>query len=190
MFDTVRALYAKTGRTLLPPLGFNNTFAILVRGADARVARAPDDRRCGARVAALAGRVRLRVRRAAGRLSRPGEGLRAAVSRSAARDGPDADLPGAGGRAGRRDRRRRDGRPDQGARSGRSSRTTGTTSRPTTPRRWRAPRRCCAIRSVRTALEGLAGRVSAADMRAMNYAADVEHRDVAGIVREFLARTR
>ena len=25
-----------TGRTLLPPLGFNNTFAILVRGADAR----------------------------------------------------------------------------------------------------------------------------------------------------------
>ena len=29
-------LYAKSGRTLLPPLGFNNTFAILVRGADAR----------------------------------------------------------------------------------------------------------------------------------------------------------
>src|SRR4051794_1724072 len=36
VFDTVRGLYAKTGRTLLPPLGFNNTFAILVRGADAR----------------------------------------------------------------------------------------------------------------------------------------------------------
>src|SRR4029077_2774854 len=34
--DTARNLYAKTGRTLLPPLGFNNTFAILVRGADAR----------------------------------------------------------------------------------------------------------------------------------------------------------
>jgi len=32
----VRTLYAKTGRALLPPLGFNNTFAILVRGADAR----------------------------------------------------------------------------------------------------------------------------------------------------------
>src|SRR5206468_11767119 len=41
---------------------------------------------------------------------------------------------------------------------------------------------------LRVALEGLAGRVSAADMRAMNYAADVEHRDVAAIVREFLAR--
>src|SRR6185295_10580726 len=36
VFDTVRTLYAKTGRTLLPPLGFNNTFAILVRAADAR----------------------------------------------------------------------------------------------------------------------------------------------------------
>ncbi len=32
----VRDEYAKTGRTLLAPLGFNNTFAILVRGADAR----------------------------------------------------------------------------------------------------------------------------------------------------------
>ena len=36
VFDTVRDLYARSGRTLLPPLGFNNTFAILVRGADAR----------------------------------------------------------------------------------------------------------------------------------------------------------
>jgi osmoprotectant transport system permease protein len=32
----VRDLYASTGRTLLPPLGYDNTFAILVRGADAR----------------------------------------------------------------------------------------------------------------------------------------------------------
>ena len=36
VFNTVRDFYAKTGRTLMPPLGFNNTFAILVRGADAR----------------------------------------------------------------------------------------------------------------------------------------------------------
>jgi osmoprotectant transport system permease protein len=34
--DTVRTLYANSGRTLLPPLGYDNTFAILVRGADAR----------------------------------------------------------------------------------------------------------------------------------------------------------
>ena len=39
VFDTVRELYARTGRTLLPPLGFNNTFAILVRGRDAREQR-------------------------------------------------------------------------------------------------------------------------------------------------------
>jgi osmoprotectant transport system permease protein len=32
----VAALYAESGRTVLPPLGFNNTFAILVRTADAR----------------------------------------------------------------------------------------------------------------------------------------------------------
>ena len=42
---------------------------------------------------------------------------------------------------------------------------------------------------VREALERLSGRVSAADMRAMNYAADVEHHDVAAIVREFLDKS-
>ena len=41
---------------------------------------------------------------------------------------------------------------------------------------------------IRAALEGLGGRISAADMRAMNYAADVEHRDIGAIVREFLGR--
>lgn len=35
-FERVRDAYARTGRTLLAPLGFNNTFAILVRGEDAR----------------------------------------------------------------------------------------------------------------------------------------------------------
>jgi glycine betaine/choline ABC-type transport system substrate-binding protein len=34
--NTTRQLYADSGRTLLPPLGFDNTFAILVRGSDAR----------------------------------------------------------------------------------------------------------------------------------------------------------
>lgn len=36
VLDEVRRLYAETGRSTLEPLGFNNTFAILVRGADAR----------------------------------------------------------------------------------------------------------------------------------------------------------
>jgi len=40
--------------------------------------------------------------------------------------------------------------------------------------------------SLRAALEGLAGRISAEDMRRMNYAVDGEHRDVAEVVREFL----
>jgi osmoprotectant transport system permease protein len=34
--NTVRHLYGDSGRTLLAPLGFNNTFAILVRASDAR----------------------------------------------------------------------------------------------------------------------------------------------------------
>jgi glycine betaine/choline ABC-type transport system substrate-binding protein len=36
VIDTVRELYANSGRTLLAPLGYDNTFAILVRGVDAR----------------------------------------------------------------------------------------------------------------------------------------------------------
>jgi osmoprotectant transport system permease protein len=36
VLDTVRERYAASGRTMLPSLGFNNTFAMLVRGADAR----------------------------------------------------------------------------------------------------------------------------------------------------------
>ena len=36
VLDEIRTLYANTGRSMLAPLGFNNTFAILVRGEDAR----------------------------------------------------------------------------------------------------------------------------------------------------------
>jgi osmoprotectant transport system permease protein len=43
---------------------------------------------------------------------------------------------------------------------------------------------------VRDALARLAGRISEDDMRAMNAAVDVEHRDVAVTVKEFLARTQ
>jgi glycine betaine/choline ABC-type transport system substrate-binding protein len=44
--------------------------------------------------------------------------------------------------------------------------------------------------SVRTAIEGLSGRISAAEMRAMNYAADAEHRDIREIARQFLESLR
>jgi glycine betaine/choline ABC-type transport system substrate-binding protein len=40
---------------------------------------------------------------------------------------------------------------------------------------------------VRRALATLAGRVSERDMRAMNRAVDLDRRDVADVVREFLA---
>jgi glycine betaine/choline ABC-type transport system substrate-binding protein len=43
--------------------------------------------------------------------------------------------------------------------------------------------------AVRTALEGLAGRVTPSAMRALNHAVDVEHRDVPRVVSEFLDRT-
>lgn len=39
VLETVRGLYARSGRAVLEPLGFNNTFAILVRGRDARERR-------------------------------------------------------------------------------------------------------------------------------------------------------
>ena len=42
--------------------------------------------------------------------------------------------------------------------------------------------------AARAALDGLAGRISAADMRALNHAVDVERQDVTAVVRRFLAR--
>jgi osmoprotectant transport system substrate-binding protein len=41
---------------------------------------------------------------------------------------------------------------------------------------------------IRTALEALAGKITADDMRAMNEAVDGQHRDPADVVREFRAR--
>jgi glycine betaine/choline ABC-type transport system substrate-binding protein len=41
---------------------------------------------------------------------------------------------------------------------------------------------------VRKSLEHLGGKITAADMRSLNYAADVEHKDIARIVAEFLTR--
>ena len=41
---------------------------------------------------------------------------------------------------------------------------------------------------VRIAIEKLSGKISAEEMRALNYAADVEHRDIKEIAREFIER--
>ena len=171
-----------------PPLGFNNTFAILVRGADARARglRTIDD---AARVAPrVAGRLRLRVPGAAGRLSRAWRRPTACVSQPAAGDGPDAELSRARVGPGRSDRRRRHGRADQG----RSISFQLEDNRRYFPPYDAVPvaRAATLLRypQVRKALEGLAGRISAADMREMNHAADAQHENPADIARRFLNR--
>ena len=73
VFAQIRDRYAALGVTALPRLGFNNTFAILVRAADARAAGLEDDRRPRTRVPPIvARRLWLRVSRAAGRIHGPG----------------------------------------------------------------------------------------------------------------------
>jgi osmoprotectant transport system permease protein len=187
VYGTVREQYARTGRTLLPPLGFNNTFAILVRGADARrlglktiddvVGQAPRwhagfgyeflERPDG--YPGLAARYGLRF------ASPPGV-MDLSLSYRALASG-QVDLIAGDATAGLirgldlvqlEDNRHYfppyDAAPVANAAT------------------------LLKYPKVRAALEGLAGRVSADDMRAMNYAADVEHKDIAAIVRDFLGR--
>jgi osmoprotectant transport system permease protein len=189
VFGSVRDLYARSGRTLLPPLGFNNTFAILVRGADARAQglktiddaaqRSPQWR---------AGFGYEFVERPDGfpglaktyGLRFPGAPLvmdltlsyRALASRQ-------VDLIAGDATAGlikgldlvQLDDNRHYFPPYDAAPVARAETLL------------RYP-------TVRTALEKLANRISADDMRAMNYAADVEHRDITQIARAFLERVR
>jgi osmoprotectant transport system permease protein len=185
VYRTVRELYARTGRTLLPPLGFNNTFAILVRGADARARRL--------RTIEDAAREAPHWRAGFGYefVERPDgyAGLTAAyglrfpqaprvmdltLSYRALAAG-QVDLIAGDATAGLikaldlvqlEDNRHYFPPYDAAA-----------VARAGTLLRYPAARR---------ALERLAGRIQAADMRAMNYAADVEHRDTAAVARSFL----
>ena len=190
VYETVRALYARTGRTLLPPLGFNNTFAILVRGKDARSQHLStiDD---AARVSSQwrAGFGYEFVERPDGY---PGlaKAYGLAISGSAARHGLDPQLSRARLRTGGSDCRRRDRWLDQGPRPVPARRQS--TLFPAVRRSGGRTRRDPSALSRRFARlwSSLSGDVSAADMRAMNYAADVEHRDVRAIVGDFLARSR
>ena len=118
VLDEVRRRYADAGLTVLDPLGFENTFAILVRAADAERLRLDDDRRRGRTRRRVAGGLWLRVPAAGGRLPGPGEDLRADVSRAAARDGPLAHLSSARRRAGGPRRGRRHQRSDCGVWAG------------------------------------------------------------------------
>jgi osmoprotectant transport system permease protein len=189
VFETVRALYARSGRTLLPPLGFNNTFAILVRGSEARSRRLRTiDDAARESVRWRAGFGYEFVERPDGfpglakayglRFPDPPRVMDLTLSYRALAAG-QVDLIAGDATAGlikgldlfQLEDNRHYFPPYDAAAVARA----GTLLR---------------YPQLRTALEHLAGRVSAADMRAMNYAADVEHRDVGAIVRDFLARTR
>ena len=186
VFPQVRDLYARSGRTLLPPLGFDNTFAILVRGSDAR--------QLGLRTIEDAARVAPRWRAGFGYefLERPDGyaglartyGLRFAgaphvmdltLSYRALASG-QVDLIAGDATAGlikrldlvRLEDNRRYFPPYDAVPVARAQTLL------------RYPQ-------VRTAIERLAGRISADDMQAMNYAADGLHEDVSVIVGRFLA---
>jgi len=187
--DTVRQLYADSGRTLLPPLGFDNTFAILVRGSDAREQRL--------RTIDDVARVSSRWRAGFGYefLERP-DGYRglARTYDLAFRDPPQVmdltlsyralasgqvDLIAGDATAGliksldlvQLEDNRRYFPPYDAVPVARAATLL------------RYPR-------VRTALVDLAGRISADDMRAMNHAVDARREHPADIARRFLDRRR
>src|SRR5262249_31402258 len=186
VFTTVRDFYARSGRTLLPPLGFNNTFAILVRGADARsrglrtiddAARESPHWRAGlgyefvGRPAGFPGMAKAYDMR----FPSPPRVMDLTLSYRALASG-QVDLIAGDSTAGlikgldlyQLEDTRHYFPPYDAAIVGRATAFL------------RYP-------EARAALERLNGRISAADMRAMNYAADVEHQDVPAIARNFLA---
>ena len=187
VFDTVRTLYANSGRTLLPPLGFNNTFAILVRGRDARAKglRTIED--------AVPESAHWRAGFGYEFVERP-DGYTGLAKTYGLRF-PDAprvmDLTLSY-------RALASGQVDVIAGDATAGLIKGLDLvQLEDTRHYFPPYDAAAVAraetllrypQVRTALERLSGRVSPADMRAMNFAADVEHRDVPVIVREFLAR--
>jgi len=189
VFEAVRQDYARTGRTLMPPLGFNNTFAILVRGADARARRLAtiDD----------AAREAPHWRAGFGYefMERP-DGF-PGLARTYGLRFPDAprvmDLT-------LTYRALAAGQVDLIAGDSTAGLIKGLDLAQLADTRHYFPPYDAAIvaraatllryPALRTALERLSGRVSTDDMRSMNYAADVEHRDITSIAAEFLARNR
>ena len=189
VFDTVRQEYARTGRTLLPPLGFDNTFAILVRGKDARA--------LGLKTIDDASRVTPRWRAGFGYefLERPDGypglsktyGLRFAAAPHVmdltlsyrALSSGQVDLIAGDATAGlisaldlvQLEDNRHYFPPYDAAPVARAQTLL------------KYPR-------VREALERLGGRVTADEMRRMNYTVDALHTDAAQVVREFLSVVR
>jgi osmoprotectant transport system permease protein len=187
VFASVRDDYARSGRTLLPPLGFNNTFAILVRAEDAK--------NRGLKTIADLARVAPQWRAGFGYefLERPDgfSGLASAYGLRFSGSPRVMDLT-------LTYRALAAGQVDVIAGDATAGLIKGLNlvqledNRHYFPPYDAAPvaRAATLLRhpEVRSALEKLGGRVSAADMRAMNYAADVEHEDIRRIAAAFLAK--
>ena len=185
-YEDVRDQYSRSGRTLLPALGFDNTFAILVRGQDARS--------MGLKTIDDAARVTPKWKAGFGYefLERPDgyPGLAKAYGLRFAGDPHVMDLT----------------LSYRALSSGQVDLIAGDATAGLIPaldlvqlednRHYFPPYAAAPVAraqtllkypQVRIALERLGGRVTAADMRRLNYAADVEHKDVPKIVTEFLA---
>jgi osmoprotectant transport system permease protein len=189
VFERVRDLYAGTGRTLLPPLGFDNTFAILVRGKDARA--------LGLHTIDDAARVSSRWRAGFGYefLERPDgyPGLAKTYGLRFEGEPHVMDLTLSY-------RALSSGQVDLIA----GDATAGLISaldlvQLEDNRRYFPPYDAAPVAraqtllkfpQVREALERLGGRVSANDMRRMNYAVDALHKDASQVVRDFLSVVR
>jgi osmoprotectant transport system permease protein len=184
-YEDVRQQYARTGRTLLPALGFDNTFAILVRGQDAKslglrtiddVARVAPGWRAGFGYEFLErpdGYPGLATAYGLRFLGKPrvmdlSLSYRALASRQVDLIAGDATagLISALDLVQLQDNRHYF--PPYAA---------APVARAQTLLRYP---------QVRRSLEHLGGKITAADMRGLNYAVDVEHKDVARIVAEFL----
>ena len=187
VMETVRRRYADSGRTLLRPLGFNDTFAMLVRGADAREK--------GLRTIDDLARVAPQWRAAFGYefLERPDgyRGLARAYGLTF-RDPPQVmDLMLSY-------RALASGQVDLIAGDATAGLIEGLDLHHLEDNRHYFPpydavpvaRASTLLRypPVRKALEHLAGRISADDMRKMNYAADAQHQNPSDIARRFLDR--
>lgn len=183
----VAASYAATGRTMLAPLGFDNTFAILIRGGDAR--------RLGLRTISDARRYTPQWRTGFGpafldredgyrglvqtyglRFAEPPRGMNLALTYRALADG-QLDLIAGDATNGLIEKLDLFQLEDD--------------------RRYFPPYeavpvvRTAALEAhpeLRAALAQLSGAISAREMRRMNYEADVEHKEAAAVVRDFLAR--
>lgn len=187
VLDTVRRLYADSGRTLLAPLGYDNTFAILVRGADARAR--------GLRTIDDAAKVAPEWRAGFGYefLERPdGYSGLAKTYGLMFRSPPQVmDLTLSY-------RALASGQVDLIAGDATAGLIKGLDLfQLEDNRRYFPPYDAVPVAhaatllrypQVRRALERLAGRITAADMQEMNYAADANHENPADIARRFLER--